>query len=88
MQTGKYYLESGENKKQLIHKIGKFPSKFKSNGSGVWNVKKRLEHVEINPENEVYRHHMPNLTYKKSKAFYTPVGRKFGGYAQRPRVTE
>jgi hypothetical protein len=45
MQTGKYYLESGENNKQLIQKIGKFTSKFKSYGSGVWNVKKRLQHV-------------------------------------------
>ena len=50
MQTGKYYLESADNRKQLIHKIGKFPSRFKSNGSGVWNVKKRLEYVEMNPE--------------------------------------
>ena len=49
MQTGKYYLESGGSKKQLIQKTGRFPSKFKSNGSGTWNTKKRLDFVKENP---------------------------------------
>ena len=86
MQTGKYYLESGDSNKQLIHKIGKFPSKFKTDGSGVWNTKNRLDFVKENPENEVYRHHVPNLTYHKKKSFYTPAMKKFSGYAQRPRA--
>lgn len=85
MQTGKYYLESGESNKQFIHKIGKLQNKFRPDGSGVWNTKKRLQFVKENPENEIHRHYVPDQVYHQSKSFYTPIPRKFNGYAQRPR---
>lgn len=84
MQSGKYFVESGINSKDHVHKTGKMVGKFQTQGTGFWDGKGRTEFVSKDPENLVHKHFVPDLEYRRHESYYTPIVAKFAGYAQQP----
>ena len=86
MQTARYYLEMPDSRKHLIHKIGKTPTTFAKNGSGVWNHRQRTDFVRSNPGTESHLFIIPPGNLKRSDSQYAPATKRFEGYFQFPRT--
>lgn len=81
MHSGKYLLLAEDGTQRAINKIGTFNPKFRKNFSGFATPQDRYEAAKLD---DTALHFTPNLSYHKQNSYYTPMTRKFIGYAQLP----
>ena len=81
MQTGNFLLLAEDGSETPISKIGTFRPKFRKNFTGFVTPKERYEAAKLD---KTALHYAPDLTFRKENSYYTPITRKFIGYAQQP----